>query len=191
MLFFFIFISCLRMLVVEVCVDAGGEIEMNEGAYRLGSTIGNDICICEYQGDAFPSVADESYQFLTFSPRIDKTEENITNFSQYHGTITIKDPQQIKMIKYTTVDSTISMDTFIQEMFPVSAYKGSWKSVIGDEEEKYNVLYTCMRLIEATPKSAEVFGINKCILVHGEPGIGKAHSSGHLLKSCRFGRTEN
>lgn len=143
------------MLNIEICLDNQEDIEMEAGTYKLNSSIGPDVLICEYENDCN---------------------------SIYSGYLTLSNNNEINLFKYKTSNTINYKETYSEEIMPNVKYKNHWRSVIGDESEKYEILRVLSRISSLKKSSIELFGLNRCILIHGKPGIGKSTFSKALIQ---------
>lgn len=104
------------------------------------------------------------------------------NSTIFDGYITVSDKSDIQIFKYKTLDKISKKENYIEEYFPCKKYINHYKSVIGDENEKNYIMKCIERIMSVRNSTINLFGLNKCILIYGEPGVGKSTFSKALVQ---------
>lgn len=154
------------MLRVEIRTDSDSEPdEIPTGTYKLNSQLSSTVTICE-----------------STSPR------------QYEGYITILSTDEIEYFRYCLAEPDITHSTcYTDERFPNYTTTGLWESIVYPEEQKYALFEAISRLYAVDETQKRLFGINRCILLHGQPGTGKSTLSRAIVHklAVRSGRILN
>lgn len=109
----------------------------------------------------------------------------------FNGYITIADKSDIKVFKYKTINQIIRKENYLEEYFPNRKQLDSYRSVIGNHEEKFRIFKSVERILELKIEIAEIFGINRCVLIYGEPGVGKSTFSKALVQKLSIRMNRN
>lgn len=146
--------------MLRIEVADDNELDIPTGTYKLNTAISNSINICEL--------------FNT----------------QYEGYVKIENPNEVEIYKYRMSTEKKIGEYCIEEILPNKNYEGIWNEVVYKEQEKYELLEKILKIEKSNKKIREAFGINKCVLIYGEPGTGKSSLSKGLVQKLAIRRGE-
>ncbi|ELA42228.1 uncharacterized protein VICG_00627 [Vittaforma corneae ATCC 50505] len=150
------------MLRVEIRTDSDEE-EISIGTYKLNTCISNSIHVCEF-----------------FSPTL----------RQYEGYVTLDSIEDVERFEYKTQSWEIEQEYCSEERLPSRKYLHLWEGIVYDEKEKYELFEKILKIENASKKVRELFGINKCVLIHGKPGTGKSSLSKAVVQKLAIRRNK-
>lgn len=135
------------MLRIEIKTDSDEETTITSGTYKLNTCISRNIQICEFR---------EKEHFL------------------YEGHVSLDNISDIEIFKYKTEESCMETEHYMEMKLPSEQWRHLWESIIYDEREKYLLFEKILKIESLSELARELFGINKCVLIHGPPGTGKS-----------------
>lgn len=150
------------MLRVEIRTDSDEE-EISTGTYKLNTCISNSIHVCEF---ASPTLR------------------------QYEGYVTLDSIEDVERFEYKTQNWELRHEHCSEEKLPSRKYLHLWESIVYDEKEKYELFEKVLKMENASAQVRELFGINKCVLMHGKPGTGKSSLSKAIVQKLAVRRNK-
>lgn len=153
------------MLVVEICTDSNENCDLEPGTYKINSSISDSVNICEYM-------------ITNGTPLLD-------------GYVKLSSISEMKKYQYKTHNHIIEYEYYKEEKVPNRKYRSNWQKIIYPEEIKLKLFDNIMKLETIKQSVIDMLGINKCVLIYGEPGTGKTTISKAIVQklSIRMNKT--
>lgn len=151
------------MLIVEVDEKFNKSWKPLLGTYRINTKLIDGINICEYI-------------------------EN--NNKTYEGYVEINNIEKIILFSYSLSENMIEKEFYTEYPLPNIKFRDNWTKLIYDEYFKYEIFYNIFKYYKIDKNICNLMGINKCILIHGSPGVGKTTFCKALCQKLSI-RTKN
>lgn len=119
------------------------------GTYKINTKLIDGINICEYN-------------------------DNKSSMNKLcEGYIDINNISKIRLFLYSPTNRIESNEYFLDYVLPNEKFEDSWTMLIYDESFKYEVFDNVFKYHTMDKRVGSLMGINKSILLHGDPGVGK------------------
>lgn len=134
------------ILVVEYNAGTGrGAARLPNGRYRLNTEAAPGTIVCECLGPQ----------------------------RRYEGTVEVFEDSSIKAYEYALYGEVRRQEGYLEYPLPNECFRDAWTRIVYDEETKYSILELLLKIHRLEDSILRLFSINKAILVHGPPGVGK------------------
>lgn len=134
------------MLIVEIDIKMKTCWKVAKGTYKINTKLIDGINICEF----------------------------ISDLVLYEGYAEIIDEADIKIITYELYDLEDHSSNYSEYVLPNSRFADNWTSITYNESYKYWAFSYLNRAYNAGKETCDAFGINKCMIIYGPPGVGKS-----------------
>lgn len=134
------------MLFVEVDKKLERTWSPMKGTYKLNSQLIEGIEICEFAN---------------------------RNDTQFEGFVEISDTKNIYIYSYELSNNAIYEELFNDYKLPNINFIENWSKIVYNEEFKYEILSNITKTMNLNKEISSLMGINKLVLIHGDPGLGK------------------
>ncbi len=139
------------------------------GTYKINSKLISGINICEFYD------MKNSSEFIKL----------------YDGYVEINDVNEITLIPYFLTGEILQNDFYTDYFLPNEKFSETWSKIIYDEGFKYDLFENIVKYYKIDQKVCNLMGINKCILIHGNPGVGKTTMSKALCQKLAIRTQKN
>ena len=137
-----------RILVVEQDITSGRKERVPKGVYILCSQYNSHTAICEHIGEEV----------------------------KYNGMLKVDESVIIKYYFYALINGSSENGEGVDTFLPNIKFNILWNNIVYNEEFKYKIVNYILKIyfFQHIQGYLDLFSVNKCILIHGKPGMGKS-----------------